>query len=164
MPSMRQFIIRKLKENVPLSEIRKDLQEKGYGIEIINKAVREVISGVDKKLPRATVIQIGILVVGVALAIGVAVYLTGSRTTEVRTLLTFTTCESFINDISSCQNAVITSLKSYPGEVLKITKQSDGWEIKIKLGNPLMSRDSTPKDNISVLTNPSGNAILKLVV
>ena len=32
LDSLKQFIIKRLKENVPLSEIKKDLQEKGYGL------------------------------------------------------------------------------------------------------------------------------------
>src|SRR3989338_9448724 len=79
MASIKQFIMRRLKENVPLSEIRKDLKEKGYDLESINKAVRGAISGVNRKTSNATLLQIGILVVGVAIAIGVAVYLTAGE-------------------------------------------------------------------------------------
>ena len=74
MPTLKEFIKKQLKENVPLSEIKKDLQEKGYGIDVINKAVRESISGVGKRLPNATVMQIAILVVGVVIAISAGLY------------------------------------------------------------------------------------------
>ncbi|MBI1978480.1 MAG: hypothetical protein HYS62_00270 [Candidatus Aenigmarchaeota archaeon] len=119
MPSsMKQFILRKLKENVPLSEIRKDLKAKGYAIEQINKAVREAIGGMDKKISSGTMLQLAVIVVGVVIAVGVAVYFTYSPKSV------FSQCNIFSNEIKICENAVRSALEKYSGNLQSVDKRS----------------------------------------
>lgn len=147
--SIKQFIIRRLKENVPLSEIRKDLKGKGYDSEAINKAVRNAISGVNRKTSNATLLQIGTLVVGVAIAIGVAVYLTGNKQPGI-----YSACNDFPSRIPSCEKSITAALESYPGEFLKISRERievlgennelvirDAWSIVIDLREPSRFND-----------------------
>ncbi|MBI2005173.1 MAG: hypothetical protein HYS80_00215 [Candidatus Aenigmarchaeota archaeon] len=175
MPSsIKKFIQQQLKENVPLAEIKRDLKEKGYDILQINKAVREAISGVDKKLSNITILQIGILVVGVVIVMGVGVYLTNKTSENIEipqptgevipSLTRLSPCDAFPTDLNSCQNAVTTVLSSYSGEVLNIIKESDSWKIDVLLFKPLTSREDEQKYNITVFTNLSGDKILRLTV
>lgn len=155
MPNpLKQFINRRLKENVPLSNIKKDLQEKGYSIETINKTVREVISDVGSKLPSASAIQIGILVVGVVIAIGTAVYFTGvSREQSSSNVF----CDAFkkTNYQISCNNAVTIALASVQGTVQNV-----------EIGSVQMFDTSEPPRKIATemwlvdvrVNNPSFNA------
>lgn len=109
--ALKQFIVRKLKQNVPLAEIKQQLKEKGYAIEEINKAVREAIAGMDKRIPIH--ILIAVLFIGVV-AIGAWTYLTAKQTNM---------CDNFGSERNSCQQAVKVALETYQGSLFNVEKK-----------------------------------------
>lgn len=154
--SLKQFIARRLKENVPLSEIKKDLREKGYDAEAVKKAVREAIDEVGRKLAAVQVIA---LVVGVVIVIGIGVYLTKNETRESTIVSESTSIESMCkryevyNFTVSCTQAVSIALADRPGTAQNISigpllivnfttspisrNYIDMWLVDIKLDNPI---------------------------
>ncbi len=126
--SIRQFIARRLKENVPLSDIREDLKKKGYGIEAINKAVREAIGNVDKSLSSTATVQIVVLIIGVAIAIGAGVYLTAgyktSQATPVSDGSVVEACKSYpkVAYELPCEDAASLALEKYAGKIFGVAK------------------------------------------
>lgn len=162
MPSsLKSLIARKLKENVPLSDIKKDFREKGYDVESINKAVREAIAGTDKKLPSMTIIQIGVLVVGVMIAIGVAIYVNPDKPSGHNLCDKFSGYDYKI----SCNRAIELALGNTPGTVQNVSIGSvrtldvsteppsaivkDMWLIDVKLEKP--SFDETFKRQVQTV-------------
>lgn len=149
--SLKEFIKKQLKENVPLSEIKKDLQEKGYALYEINKAVREAIAGIDKRISTLAIIQIGILVVGVLIAVGVGAYLTSSQVTEEL-------CSKYTNvpNEVTCDEAVQLALSEYPGAVNSVNKvqisrnnesYQDVWLIEIKFDTAISLPEEMKADS-----------------
>lgn len=152
--SLKQFIARRLKENVPLAEIKQDLKEKGYDMEAINKAVREAIAGIDKKLPAITIVQLSVLVIGVVMAVGVAVYFTGNKTSAQ-----YAFCNDFegLDYKITCGRAVEIALANTPGTVQKVSIDSvrtidpsteppsritaDMWLVDVKLEKPYFDQN-----------------------
>lgn len=109
--TLKRYIQQKLSENIPLAQIKDELQKRGYSLNEVNKAVREAIGGMGKKLSNVTMIQIGILIIGVVIAVGVGVYLTtGSKATK-------DLCGPFrsVEYEISCESAVSKALADSPG-------------------------------------------------
>ena len=71
--SLKKIIEKRLKENVPLTYIKKDLKQRGYSSETINKAVREAILSVDHRVSKVINTLIGILVI-VILVVVIAIF------------------------------------------------------------------------------------------
>lgn len=167
--SIKQFIIRRLKENVPLSEIRDDLKEKGYDLESINRAVKDAISGIGKKTSNTALLQIGILVIGVALTIGIAIYLNVAKQPSI-----YFACNDFPSKIQSCEKSIATAIENYPGELLKISRERmefpdennelvmhDVWFIVINLKEPSLFNDKNV-NKLSVQVDVADQKILTL--
>lgn len=155
--SLKQFITRKLKENVPLDDIKRELTGKGYSADQINKAVREAIVNAHKELSLSTKIQIGVLVAGVVLAISVAIYLTINQRGEIKEAVQTNEYQIFCKDYLTveskitCEDAIKIALAAEPGTVKNvslglvpnidfstdppISKDEVNWLIDIELSN-----------------------------
>lgn len=159
--SMKQFILRKLKENAPLNEIKRDLREKGHTSEEINKAVKGAISS-EGGSPNTASIQILILVIGVLIAIGAGVYLTAGQSNEKKSSTAsqlLEICRGYQADGTSCEDAVKFALSKYPGNASYVQKDYErtfsspsgepqklewkGWLIQIDLLNPIKAGNVT---------------------
>ncbi len=143
--SLKQTIEKQLKNNVPLSEIRQNLREKGYEIDQINKAIHDAIIDVDKKLPNIKM-QSVILVTGVVVAITVGIYFFKSNAENAIEL-----CRQYteISGEISCQRAIQFTTGKYGGTVDEIVKVSnyrklgsnesgkDAWRIELSFNSPV---------------------------
>lgn len=155
--SLKNFIEKKLKENIPLSDIRKDLKEKGYDIQAVNNAVRDAISGLNKKAPPLPSIQIIVLVIGVIIAVGVGIYI---NLNVERNL-----CDG--SEKISCEQAGKVALEAYPGKLSKIEKKevivpSSSFEGASELIDAWVVSVATENTNIELQIDPETFKILSV--
>ncbi|MBI4010059.1 MAG: hypothetical protein HY361_02605 [Candidatus Aenigmarchaeota archaeon] len=142
MVSLKKTIEKSLRENVPLSKIKRDLREGGYKSEDITKAVREVIAGIDNK--SKTILPV-LVVLSIILAVSI-VYFAYSPTQQYADMCSkFTKVEGEV----SCEEAIDIVTSKYAGKVQEIFQGSnyrpanttqegkDIWRIEIKLDNPV---------------------------
>lgn len=169
--SLRKFIEKRLEENVPLAEIKQDLKEKGYDIEEINRAVREVIRGIDKRFP-VRVVPVAILVTGVVvMSIVIGLYFTESKTGLVTDV-----CANYKTDPNeiACKEAVRIVTQKHPGEVTFVNKneveipyppnptpvKKTAWIVTVKLYQPIKYPGNISIDELQAFVDVKDGTIL----
>ncbi len=172
MPSLKRIIEKQLKENVPLSEIKRDLQMKGYDLESIDKNVRQVISKVDNKL-QTHHLQIVVLIIGVAIAVGAGVYFYKGKISETGTSSTF--CKPFTSTGTiTCEKATELALSKYNGNIKNVflfTGKDLGlapelvnqtfWKFDVTLSKQVNFAGDTVGGDVEVIVNDNtGNVVL----
>ena len=134
--SLKQFITRKLEENVPLDDIKKELIGKGYSADQINKAVREAIGNAHKKLSLSTKIQIGAIAIGILIVASIVFYMQYSNGKEITNLqpenaskIVAELCKRYPKDSGKiiCENAVSIALSVESGNVQNVSIGTIPW-------------------------------------
>lgn len=125
---------KRLKENVPLAQIRKEMRENGYDSDDIGRAVNDAISNAGKNFTHMTQFQIIVIAIGLVAVLGV-IWQTSSRGNG-----TFEICNKFdVQGSTNCNSAVRVAVKDYPGSVTNV-----------EFGKLLYSGDLVSKDYVDV--------------